>query len=105
MRFGVDVGGTTVKLGVFEGKELKDSFSITTTKETLFDDIKDAIKAYTNNIEFKNDYEIYFPIDYLHLLNCICIYRIEYSKGCYNKDSYIEIPATKLTSDSLGLVL
>ena len=55
--------------------------------------------------EFKNDYEIYFPIDYLHLLNCICIYKINYSKGCYNKDSYIEIPATKLTSDSLGLVL
>ena len=44
MRFGVDVGGTTVKLGVFEGKELIDSFSITTTKETLFDDIKDAIE-------------------------------------------------------------
>lgn len=52
MRFGVDVGGTTVKLGVFEGKELVDTFSINTTKETLFDDIKDAIKAYTNNIEF-----------------------------------------------------
>ena len=52
MRFGVDVGGTTVKLGVFEGKKLKDSFSITTTKETLFDDIRDAIKAYTDNVEF-----------------------------------------------------
>ena len=52
MRFGVDVGGTTVKLGVFEGKELIDSFSITTTKETLFDDIKDAIKAYSKDIEF-----------------------------------------------------
>ena len=52
MRFGVDVGGTTVKLGVFEGKELKDSFSITTTKDTLFDDIRDAIKAYTDDIEF-----------------------------------------------------
>ena len=52
MRFGVDVGGTTVKLGVFEGKELIDSFSITTTKETLFDDIKEAIKAYTSDIEF-----------------------------------------------------
>ena len=52
MRFGVDVGGTTVKLGVFEKKELVDTFSITTTKETLFDDIKDAIKAYTDNIEF-----------------------------------------------------
>lgn len=52
MRFGVDVGGTTVKLGVFEEGKLIHDFSITTTKETLFNDIKDAIKAYTDNVEF-----------------------------------------------------
>lgn len=46
MRCGVDVGGTTVKLGFIEDKKIVDSFSIVTKKETLFDDIFKKIKEY-----------------------------------------------------------
>ena len=52
MRFGIDVGGTTVKIGVCKDYKVIDSFAIETTKETLFKDIEKAIKAYTNDIEF-----------------------------------------------------
>ncbi|MBR6072065.1 MAG: ROK family protein [Acholeplasmatales bacterium] len=56
MRCGVDVGGTTVKLGFVEGKKIVDSFSIVTKKETLFDDIFSKIVEYTkkNNIELES---------------------------------------------------
>ena len=50
MRFGIDVGGTTVKIGVCKDYKVIDSFAIETTKETWFRKIEKAIKAYTNDI-------------------------------------------------------
>ena len=35
MRFGVDVGGTTVKIGVCEDYKVVDTFVVKTTKENL----------------------------------------------------------------------
>lgn len=52
MRFGIDVGGTTVKIGVCDNHKVIDSFSIETTKDTLFTDIEKAIKDYTDDIDF-----------------------------------------------------
>lgn len=56
MRCGVDVGGTTVKLGFVDDKKIVDSFSIVTKKETLFDDIFKKIKEYISekNIELES---------------------------------------------------
>ena len=51
MRIGIDVGGTTVKIGLVENKEIIKSFAIKTVKETLFKDIYEAIKDY-ENVEF-----------------------------------------------------
>ena len=52
MRFGIDVGGTTVKIGVCDNYKVVDSFSIETTKDTLFTDVEKAIKGYTDDIDF-----------------------------------------------------
>lgn len=46
MRFGVDVGGTTVKIGVCEDKKVLDTIVVKTTKEDLFDDVCNAILKY-----------------------------------------------------------
>lgn len=46
MKFGVDVGGTTVKIGLFEGNKLLDNFVVVTKAESLFDDVCVAIKKY-----------------------------------------------------------
>lgn len=56
MRCGVDVGGTTVKLGFVENKRIVDSFSIVTNKDTLFDDIFKKILEYINekNIQLES---------------------------------------------------
>ena len=50
-------------------------------------------------------YEVSLPIDYLHLLNCTCIYYVAKTKDCWDAGSYIEIPATRLTADSWATVL
>ncbi len=40
------------------------------------------------------------PQDYLHLLNCVCIYYIDSNYKCYDKGDYIEVPAKRLTADT-----
>lgn len=50
-------------------------------------------------------YEIYMPIDYLHMLNCVCIYFVAKQKDCWDAGSYIEIPATRLTADSWSQIV
>lgn len=50
-------------------------------------------------------YEIKLPQDYLHLLNCVCIFHLTKDYNCWNKDSYIEIPATRLTADSWSQII
>lgn len=50
-------------------------------------------------------YEVYMPIDYLHMLNCVCIYYVAKQKDCWDAGSYIEIPATRLTADSWSQIV
>ena len=50
-------------------------------------------------------YEVYLPIDYLHMLNCVCIYYVAKTKDCWDAGSYIEVPATRLTADSWSQIV
>lgn len=52
IRFGIDVGGTTVKIGVIEDYKFIDHYQIKTNKDTLFKDICLSVKDYmtTHNI-------------------------------------------------------
>lgn len=50
-------------------------------------------------------YEVYMPIDYLHMLNCVCIYYVAKTKDCWDAGSYIEVPALRLTADSWSQII
>ncbi len=50
-------------------------------------------------------YEVNMPIDYLHMLNCVCIYYVAKQKDCWNAGSYIQIPALRLTADSWSQII
>ena len=50
-------------------------------------------------------YEVYLPIDYLHMLNCVCIYYVAKTKDCWDAGTYIEIPANRLTADSWSQIV
>ena len=50
-------------------------------------------------------YYVDMPSDYLHLLNCICIYTVKKTYKCYNKGDSWRSPATRLTADMYSQVL
>ena len=50
-------------------------------------------------------YEVIMPSDYLHILNCICIYHVKKTYKCYNADDHWRAPATRLTADMYSQVL
>lgn len=54
MKFGIDVGGTTVKIGVVESNKIIEKYEIPTKKETLFEDISVFLKEYINKNHIKN---------------------------------------------------
>lgn len=50
-------------------------------------------------------YETTLPADYLHILNCICIYKVKKNYKCYNKDDYVQFAAKRLTSDAWSVII
>ena len=50
-------------------------------------------------------YEVIMPSDYLHILNCICIYDVKSTYKCYNKGDKWRAAATRLTADMYSQVL
>lgn len=54
---------------------------------------------------FGATYEVILPDDYLHMLNCLCIYRMAKNNKCYNKGDYVQFAAKRLTSDSWSIIV
>lgn len=50
-------------------------------------------------------YEAYLPQDYLHMLNCICNYRVNKQFKCYDPNTYVQFGATRLTADLWGQII
>lgn len=50
-------------------------------------------------------YYVDMPDDYLHLLNCICLFDVNQNKECWNKGDVMVVGATKLTADSWSSVV
>ena len=54
---------------------------------------------------FGATYEVYLPLDYLHMLNCICVYKLNKRFKCYNKGDYVQFAAKRLTADSWSVIV
>ena len=54
---------------------------------------------------FGATYEVVLPSDYLHLLNCVCVYKVGATTKCYDKDDYVQFAAKRLTADSWSAIL
>lgn len=54
---------------------------------------------------FGATYETVMPKDYLHLLNCICIYRVNSNFKCYNAGDYVQFSAKRLTADTWSVII
>lgn len=54
---------------------------------------------------FGATYEVDLPSDYLHILNCVCIYRVNKNWKCYNAGDYVQFAAKRLTADSWSIIV
>ena len=50
-------------------------------------------------------YYVNMPDDYLHLLNCICLFDVNKRKECWDEGDVMVVGATKLTADSWSSVV
>lgn len=53
----------------------------------------------TMNSLYGATYEVLLPTDYLHILNCVCNYKVAKQFKCYDKNTHVQFAATRLTSD------
>lgn len=53
---------------------------------------------------FGATYEVILPDDYVHMLNCTCIYKVLKNNKCYDAGNYVEFPAKRLTADSWSAI-
>lgn len=54
---------------------------------------------------FGGTYETTLPSDYLHILNCICIYKVNGTYKCYDDGNYVQFPAKRLTADAWSVIV
>lgn len=54
---------------------------------------------------YGNIEEFTLPDDYLHMLNCICNYKVKKPFKCYKADSNVQFAARRLTSDMWSQVI
>lgn len=54
---------------------------------------------------FGATYEVILPDDYLHMLNCVCIYKLKKNYKCYDKGNYVQFAAKRLTADSWSVIV
>ncbi len=54
---------------------------------------------------FGATWEVNLPLDYLHMLNCICIYKVNKRFKCYDAGNSVQFPAKRLTADSWSVII
>jgi hypothetical protein len=50
-------------------------------------------------------YEFELPADYLHLLNCICNFKVKKQFKCYDAGTYVQFGAKRLTADAWSQII
>lgn len=90
---------------------LKSTALLTPVPTKAYDDIQVIGDSYLSKINndisnlYGNIYEINLPDDYLHMLNCICIFKVKKNHKCYNAGSYVQFPASRLDSDKWSQII
>ena len=86
---------TTDNLRVLKATALLD-----VTKAEYKDDNSNTIRGL-----YGATYETNLPEDYLHMLNCICIFKVNSQKDCWDPGDLWNCGAQRLTSDMWPLVI
>lgn len=83
---------------------LKSTAVLTPTSVGNKYDISPIDDTLSSNL-FDATFEVTLPDDYLHMLNCICVYKVNNSYKCYDKGNVVEFAAKRLTADSWSIIM
>lgn len=85
---------------------LKSTSVLTPQKAGVYenDEDDDEYKALMNAV-YGATYEVNLPDDYLHILNCVCIFKVNSQFKCYDKGDYVKFGATHLTADMWSKII
>lgn len=83
---------------------LKSTAIIDAKKSDRYSKAADIVNKYTTSL-FGSTYEVNLPSDYLHILNCICFYKVNKTYKCYDAGSYVPFSARRLTADAWSQVI
>lgn len=85
---------------------LKATSILDVTKATDKDPLKALVGLGAGKSKlFGATYEVDLPQDYLHILNCVCIYKVNKNWKCYNKGDVVQFAAKRLTADSWSVIV
>lgn len=86
---------------------LKATTILKPTKITQVTSLPEEFREYGAGLSklFGATYEVNLPLDYLHMLNCICIYKLNKRFGCYDAGNQVQFAAKRLTADSWSAVV
>ena len=76
---------------------LKATAILPVKKTTLYGEQDGTVIA--ENSLYGAVYEVNLPLDYLHILNCICNFKVNKQIKCYDAGTYVQFGAFRLTSD------
>lgn len=71
---------------------------------TLADATYSGVSSTANSL-YSAVYEVDLPLDYLHILNCVCNYKVHKNYECYNADTYVQFGAKRLTADMWSQII
>lgn len=66
---------------------------------------KELYDLISKDKSFDAIYEVNLPADYLHTLNCTCIYSVNQTSGCYDAGDVARYAAKRLTADSWSTIM
>jgi hypothetical protein len=84
---------------------LKATMVLKVAKTDKYGPINELGDVVSRNSMFGATYEAFLPEDYLHMLNCICNYKVKKQFKCYDPNTYVQFGATRLTADLWGQIL
>lgn len=83
---------------------LKATAILPATKSTDYGTVASGQVIAANSL-YGGTYEVDLPSDYLHILNCVCNFKVKKQFKCYDANTYVQFAAVRLTADAWSQVI
>lgn len=83
---------------------LKATTILTPVKASVYSDYDETDPELLKSL-YGATYDVNLPDDYLHILNCVCVFRVNRQHSCHNQGDYYRVGASRLTADAWSQII